>query len=209
MKLPKIYCFFQEKTKNNTLYHLFSKICTIYRLYIISKNNKLSTVSLDFIDKFDILLYNTIKEVIFLDLYKNLIRKRIKEKFNTIENFSKHTNIPRTTINFILKNGVSSSSYAMVIKILKELDIHSISEHPVVVDDELLKFIKIYSSLDDIGRHAVTSVAETEYRRLHPEFLEEAIIAAYGSITSGKSLTEEEKAIMDIVDKIKKDNNDK
>ena len=55
----------------------------------------------------------------------------------------------------------------------------------------------------------MTSVAETEYRRLHPEFLEEAIIAAYGSITSCKPLTEEEKAIMDIVDKIKKDNNDK
>lgn len=149
------------------------------------------------------------KEVILLDFYKDLIRKRIKEKFSTIENFSKHMNIPRTTINFILKNGVSLSNYGMVSKILKELDIHSINEQPVVIDDELLKFIKIYSSLDDIGRHAVTSVAETEYRRLHPEFLEEAIIAAYGSITSGKPLTEEEKAIMDIVDKIKKDNNDK
>ena len=149
------------------------------------------------------------KEVILLDLFKDLIRKRIKEKFSTIENFSKHMNIPRTTVNFILKNGVSLSNYGMVSKILKELDIHSINEHPVVIDDELLKFIKIYSSLDDIGRHAVTSVAETEYRRLHPEFLEEAIIAAYGSITSGKPLTEEEKAIMDIVDKIKKDNNDK
>ena len=149
------------------------------------------------------------KEVILLELYKDLISRRIKEKFNTIENFSKYTNIPRTTINFILKNGVSLSNYGMVNTILKELDIHPVNEHPVVIDDELLKFIKIYSSLDDIGRHAVTSVAETEYRRLHPEFLEEAIIAAYGSITSGKSLTEEEKAIMDIVDKIKKDNNEK
>lgn len=147
--------------------------------------------------------------MILLDLYKDLIRKRIKEKFNTIENFSKHVNIPRTTINFILKNGVSLSNYGMVSKILKELDIYSVNEHPVVIDGEVLKFIKIYSSLDDIGRHTVTSVAETEYRRLHPEFLEEAIIAAYGSITSGNPLTEEEKIIMDIVDKIKKDNNDK
>lgn len=149
------------------------------------------------------------REVILLELYKDLIRRRIKEKFNTIENFSKYTNIPRTTINFILKNGVSLSNYGMVSTILKELDIHSINEQPVVIDEKLLDFIKIYSSLDDIGRHAVTSVAETEYRRLHPEFLEEAIIAAYGSITSGKPLTEEEKAIMDIVDKIKKDNNEK
>lgn len=149
------------------------------------------------------------KEVILLDLYKDLIRKRIKEKFNTIENFSKHTNIPRTTVNFILKNGVSLSNYGMVTTILKELDIQTINEYPFVIDDKLLDFIKIYSLLDDIGKHTVNSVAKTEYRRLHPEFLEEAIIAAYGSITSGKSLTDEEKLIMDIVDKIKKDKNDK
>ena len=142
-------------------------------------------------------------------MYNNLIRKRIKEKFATIENFSKHINIPRTTINFILKNGVYASNYGMVSKIFKELDIYSIDDRPIVIDDKLLDFIEIYSSLDDIGKHTVASVAETEYRRLHPEFLEEAIIAAYGSITSGKSLTEEEKAIMNIVDKIKKDNNDK
>ncbi len=144
-----------------------------------------------------------------LDLYKELIRKRIKEKFKTIENFSKHTNIPRTTVNFILKNGVSLSNYGMVSKIFKELDIHPVNEHPVVIDNELLEFIKIYSSLDDIGKHTVASVAQTEYRRLHPEFLQEAIIAAYGSITSGKPLTDEEKAIMNIVEKIKKDNDGK
>lgn len=144
-----------------------------------------------------------------LDLYKDLIRKRIKEKFNTIENFSRHVNIPRTTINFILKNGVSLSNYGMVSKILKELDIQSVNEQPVVMDDELLDLIKIYSSLDDMGRHTVAAVAETEYRRLHPDFLQEAIIAAYGSISSAKPLTEEEKLIMNIVDKIKKENNDK
>lgn len=96
----------------------------------------------------------------------------------------------------------------MVSTVLKELDIHSFNEHPVVMDDELLDFIKIYSSLDDIGKHAVAAVAETEYRRLHPEFLEEVIIAAYGSITSGKPLTDEEKTIMDLIEKIKRDNND-
>ena len=148
------------------------------------------------------------KEVILLDLFKDLIRKRIKEKFNTIENFSKHMNIPRTTVNFILKNGVSLSNYGMVSTILKELDIHSINEQPVVIDENLLDFIKIYGSLDDIGKHAVVAVAQTEYRRLHPEFLENAIIAAYGSITSGKPLTDEEKTIMNLIERIKKDNND-
>ncbi len=144
-----------------------------------------------------------------MDMYKDLIRKRVKEKFGTIENFSKHIGIPRTTINFILKNGVYASNYGMVSKIFKELDIYPIDGHPIVIDDKLLDFIKLYNSLDDMGKHAVASVAETEYRRVHPDFLEDAIIAAYGSIASGSPLTDGEKAIMDLIDKIKKDNNDK
>ncbi len=188
--------------------------CIILILYIvpsfiISTNSKLSTILVNIIDEIDIVLYNIRKGSDFLDLYKDLIRKRIKEKFNTIENFSKHTNIPRTTINFILKNGVSLSNYGMVTSILKELDIHSINEHPIVIDDQLLDIIKIYNSLDDIGKHTVSAVAETEYRRLHPKVWEDAIIAAYGSITSGKTLTEDEKVILDIVEKIKKDNHEK
>ncbi len=143
-----------------------------------------------------------------LDLYKNLIRKRIKEKFNTIENFSKHTNIPRTTINFILKNGVNASNFGMVSKIFKELEIYHINGEPIVLNDDLLDFIKIYNSLDDVGKHTVKSVARTEYMRLLPDFFENAVIAAYGSITSSKPLTDDEKQILDLVEKIKKENND-
>ncbi len=138
-------------------------------------------------------------------MYKDLIRKRIKEKFGTIENFSKHVNIPRTTINFILKNGVYTSNFGMVSKILKELDINIFDDVPVAVDSQMLDFIKMYSALDDMGKHAVTSVAQTEYRRIQPDFLQEAVIAAYSGITSGKPLTEEEKTILDLVEKIKND----
>ena len=144
-----------------------------------------------------------------MDMYKDLIRKRIKEKFGTIESFSKHIDIPRTTINFILKKGISSSSFGMVDRILKELEIYPVDGLPVVIDDKLLRLIKVYKSLDDIGRHTVTSVAETEYRRVHPGTMEDAIIAAYGSITSSKPLTNDEKLILDLVERIKnKDSNE-
>ena len=142
-------------------------------------------------------------------MYKDLIRKRIKEKFGTIESFSKHIDIPRTTINFILKKGISSSSFGMVDKILKELEIYPVDGFPVVIDDKLLSLIKVYNSLDDIGRHTVASVAETEYRRVRSETVEDAIIAAYGSITSSKPLTNDEKLILDLVERIKnKDSNE-
>ncbi len=147
--------------------------------------------------------------MILLDIYKDLIRKRIKEKFGTIENFSKHINIPRTTINFILKNGVHTSNYGMVSKIFKELEIYSVNDHPVAIDDKLLDFIKIYNSLDDIGKHAVASVAQTEYRRIYSDSLEDALVAAYAGITSSKPLTNDEKLILELVEKIKKDNNEK
>lgn len=145
-----------------------------------------------------------------MDMYKDLIRKRIKEKFGTIENFSNHIDIPRTTINFILKRGISSSNYGMVNRILKELEIYPVNEVPVALDDKLLGLIKVYNSLDDIGKHTVASVAETEYRRVHSEAMKDTIIAAYGGINSSKPLTNDEKLILDLVERIKnKDSNEK
>lgn len=177
---------------------------------IISLYFYLSTDFINILTKFVFYCNIYSKEVIKLDIYIDLIRKRIKEKFGTIENFSKHIDIPRTTINFILKKGISSSNYGMVNKILKELDIYPVDSLPIVIDDKLLAFIKIYNALDDIGKHTVTSVAETEYRRVHSDSLENAIIAAYGSISSSKPLTNDEKLILDLIERIKiRDNNDK
>lgn len=138
-----------------------------------------------------------------MDECKLVIRKRIKEKFKTIENFSKHIGIPRTTINFILKNGISSSNYGMINKIFKELDIYPVDDYPIVIDEKLINFLKIYNSLDDLGKHTVYSVAETEYRRVTENTQRKSIIAAYGSISSSSPLTEDEKIVFDLIKKIK------
>lgn len=137
--------------------------------------------------------------VIELKIDKILIRNRIKEKFKTIENFSKYMDIPRTTINFILKNGISSSNYEMVNRILKALDIYSNEEAPVILDSRSIKLINIFSSLDDLGKHTVESVAETEYRRINKP----ALSAAYGGISSSKPLSDDEKHIFELIQNIK------
>ena len=49
--------------------------------------------------------------------YKDIIRKQIKTKYKTIDNFAKAINVPRTSINYVLKNGIESSNYAMIDKI--------------------------------------------------------------------------------------------
>ena len=143
-----------------------------------------------------------------MDLYKELIRKRIKEKFKTIENFAQYIGIPRTTVNFILKNGVGASNYNMVIKIFDTLDISHANNIPVVNDKQLTDLIKKYTVLDDLGKHTVCSVAETEYRRI-TSTKSTPTIAAYGSLTSDTPLTDEEKLILTLAQKIKdKTNND-
>lgn len=48
----------------------------------------------------------------------------------------------------------------------------------------------------------MNSVAEAEYKHLNPEFLEEASMATYRSMSYHKSLTQE-KLIMNMVEKIK------
>lgn len=141
--------------------------------------------------------------VIKLKIDKIVIRKRIKEKFKTIENFSKHLDIPRTTINFILKNGVGSSNYDMVTRILNALDIYDSEESPITLDSRSIKLINMFSSLDDLGKHTVESVAETEFRRVNKP----ALSAAYGGISSAKPLSVDEKLILDLIQSIKEKDN--
>lgn len=143
-----------------------------------------------------------------MDLYKELIRKRIKEKFKTIESFAQYIGIPRTTVNFILKNGVGASNYNMVMKIFDTLDISHANNIPVVNDKQLNDLIEKYTALDDWGKHTVCSVAETEYRRITSSQAAPTI-AAYGSLTSDTPLTDEEKLILTLAKKIKdKTNNE-
>lgn len=135
--------------------------------------------------------------------YKELIRKQIKLKYGTIDKFAKAINVPRTTVNFVLKNGVELSNYGMINKIFKALNISHISDIPVVLDKSLLELINNYNQLDDMGKHTVESVAETELRRVSSKPAK----AAFGSIASSNSMSEDEKMIMELVEKIKEKKN--
>lgn len=143
-----------------------------------------------------------------MDTYTVLIRKQIKLKFKTIENFSRHMGIPRTTLNFILKNGVGSSSYDMITRIFEALDIAPVRNIPVVISSQNIDLLKMYSRLDEIGKHTVLSVAEAEYRRINPLSPEDTVIAAYDALSSNEQISEDEKAILDLVRKIKENSSE-
>lgn len=133
---------------------------------------------------------------------KAIIRKRIKEKFKTIERFSIHTGIPRTTINFILKKGVNASNYEMVTKIFDELDIVPVDDLLCVFSDSEKELLKTFQSLDSIGKYIVSSVAQNELNRLDNALETEPLIAAYGSLSSS-SPSQNEKHILDLAKEIK------
>lgn len=138
--------------------------------------------------------------------YSDLIRKQIKLKYGTIDNFAKAVEVPRTTINFVLKNGIDASNYGMINKIFKALNISHISDIPIVLDSSLLEIINNYNQLDEMGKHTIKIVSETELHRVNSK----SVLAAYGSLSSEKPFSDDEKFIMELVDKLKetKNNND-
>mgnify|MGYP003295231740 CR=1 FL=1 len=138
-----------------------------------------------------------------MEIYKDLIRKQIKEKYGTIDKFANAINVPRTTVNFVLKKGIEASNYGMINKIFKALNISHISDIPIVLDPSLLELINNYNQLDDIGKHTVKSVTETEFRRVTSK----PIIANFGGVSSGKPFSEDEMLIMELVEKIKEQKN--
>lgn len=139
-----------------------------------------------------------------MDTYRNIIRREIKTKYGTIEKFANAINIPRTTINSVLKKGIEASNYGMINKIFKALNISHITDIPVVLEPSLLEVVSIYNQLDDIGKHTVKTVAKAELDRLNTK----PTIAAFGSVDSGKILSEDEKLIMQLVEKLKEHKKD-
>lgn len=136
--------------------------------------------------------------------YKDIIRKQIKTKYKTIDNFAKAINVPRTSINYVLKNGIESSNYAMIDKIFKALNIFHISDIPIVLESSLLELIDGYYQLDDMGKHTVDVVLKTELQRVQSN----STIAAYNNISDSKQFTHDKKLIMELIEKIKEGKRD-
>ena len=139
-----------------------------------------------------------------LNNYKDIIRKQIKTKYKTIDNFAKAINVPRTSINYVLKNGIESSNYAMIDKIFKALNIFHISDIPIVLESSLLELIDGYYQLDDMGKHTVDVVLKTDLQRVQSN----STIAAYNNISDSKQFTHDKKLIMELIEKIKEGKRD-
>lgn len=138
-----------------------------------------------------------------LDSITSLIKSEIKKQYGSVQKFSEASGIPYGTVSNALVRGVGSSSYDIVTKICKILNIKQ------VYDDDLFLFNKefydVYKKLtvlDDVGVHTVCSVLNVEYQRCVDE--NDPKVKGYNGISIVKQeIQTDEKTIRKLLRKVK------
>ena len=122
-----------------------------------------------------------------MDNLTQIIAKEIKKQYKSVRRFALSLGIPQTTVASTLKNGISGTGYATVVKMCEALDIKLVNYNsPVVADDKMIKMLEMMNNLDEKGLHTVETILYVEYKRCQNEEIQIGNVAAFG----GKSFKE-------------------
>ena len=101
-----------------------------------------------------------------MDNLTKLVRDEITRQYRSVRQFAFAVDIPLSTINSALHNGVGGSSFDTVMRICKILGIKAMSiDAALYLTDDTEKLLTQYAKLDDYGRHTISSVMQVEYDR--------------------------------------------
>ena len=101
-----------------------------------------------------------------MDNLTKLVRDEITRQYRSVRQFAFAVDIPLSTINSALLNGVGGSSFDTVMRICKILGIKAMSDDAALyLTDDTEKLLTQYAKLDDYGRHTISSVMQVEYDR--------------------------------------------
>ena len=101
-----------------------------------------------------------------MDNLTKLVRDEITRQYRSVRQFAFAVDIPLSTINSALHNGVGGSSFDTVMRICKSLGIKAMSNDAALyLTDDTEKLLTQYAKLDDYGRHTISSVMQVEYDR--------------------------------------------
>lgn len=101
-----------------------------------------------------------------MDNLTKLVRDEITRQYRSVRQFAFAVDIPLSTINSALHNGVGGSSFDTVMRICKILGIKAMSDDAALyLTDDTEKLLTQYAKLDDYGRHTISSVMQVEYDR--------------------------------------------
>ena len=101
-----------------------------------------------------------------MDNLTKIVRTEIARQYKSVRQFAFAVNIPLSTINSALHNGIGGSSFDTVVQICQALGIKALSEDAsFYLTEETQKLVNQYAQLDDYGRHTINTVMQVEYDR--------------------------------------------
>lgn len=95
----------------------------------------------------------------------DIIKCKIEDKYGSIAKFSRVMDIPYSTLNTIIKNGMDNSRFSMVLEICRILEIDVFNNKNCKFSDFDLQFITKFLALDEHGIGLITKIIEKEYER--------------------------------------------
>lgn len=105
-----------------------------------------------------------------MDNLTKVVRDEISRQYRSVRQFAFAVDIPLSTINSALHNGVGGSSFDTVMRICKILGIKAMSDAAALyLTDDTERLLTQYAKLDDYGRHTISSVMQVEYDRCKDE----------------------------------------
>ena len=101
-----------------------------------------------------------------MDNLTRIIREEISKQYKSVRQFAFAVDVPLSTVNSALHNGVGGSSFDTVLRLCKVLGIKDIGDDAAFyLTDDTEKLLTQYAKLDDYGRHTIASVMQVEYDR--------------------------------------------
>lgn len=101
-----------------------------------------------------------------MDNLTKIVRTEIARQYKSVRQFAFAVNIPLSTINSALHNGIGGSSFDTVVQICTALGIKALSaDASFYLTEDTQKLLNQYAQLDDYGRHTINAVMQVEYDR--------------------------------------------
>ncbi|MDP4118658.1 MAG: hypothetical protein Q8873_05650 [Bacillota bacterium] len=116
-----------------------------------------------------------------MDNLTEIISREIKKQYRSVRRFAMSLGIPQTTVASTLKNGISGTAYATVIKMCEALDIKLVNyDTPLLVNEKTEKMLEMINTLDEAGLHTVETVIYVEHKRCTNNTIQIGNVAAFG-----------------------------
>ena len=100
-----------------------------------------------------------------MDNLTKVVRDEISRQYRSVRQFAFAVDIPLSTINSALHNGVGGSSFDTMMRICKAMS----DDAALYLTDDTERLLTQYAKLDDYGRHTISSVMQVEYDRCKDE----------------------------------------